>query len=106
VGKEHSHASGSRYYYPLPYYPTHKVGLGLAPWMSLARWPRFWEMCTRESASIMTQERPMLPREGRMADAPHVSAGLIRLPSVSLPTEKGTVAATTLATGPEANPKS
>ena len=55
---------------------------------------------TRESASFMTQERPMLPRDGRMADAPHVSAGLIKLPSVSLPTEKGTVPATTLATGP------
>lgn len=42
----------------------------------------------------------MLPREGRMAVTPHVCAGLIRLPSVSLPTEKGTVAATTLAVGP------
>jgi len=45
----------------------------------------------------------MLPREGRMADAPHLAAGLIRLPSVSLPTENGTVAATTLATGPVSN---
>ena len=51
----------------------------------------------------MTQERPILPRDGRMADAPHVSAGLIKLPSVSVPTEKGTVPATTLATGPEEN---
>lgn len=37
-----------------------------------------------------------------MAVAPHVAAGLMRLPSVSVPTEKGTVPATVLAVGPAA----
>ena len=50
----------------------------------------------------MTQDRPMLPKDGRMAVAPQVCAGLIKLPSVSVPTENGTVAATTLAAGPAA----
>lgn len=35
-----------------------------------------------------------------MAEAPHTLAGLIKLPSVSLPTENGTVPATVLAIGP------
>lgn len=42
----------------------------------------------------------MLPREGRIALAPQVSAGLIKLPSVSVPIANGTVAATVLAAGP------
>ena len=48
----------------------------------------------------MIQERPTLPKEGRMAVVPQVAAGLIRLPSVSVPTENATVAAVTLAAGP------
>ena len=46
----------------------------------------------------------MLPREGRMEVDPHTLEGLIKLPSVSLPTEKGTVPATTLAVGPADHP--
>lgn len=46
----------------------------------------------------------MLPMDGRMALVPQVSAGLIRLPSVSVPTAKGTVPATVLAAGPVISP--
>ena len=62
----------------------------------------FRENHTSESASFMTHDRPMLPRDGRIAVTPHVADGLIRLPSVSVPIENGTVAAATLAAGPGA----
>ncbi len=44
------------------------------------------EQLTRESTRDMTPERPMQPKEGRMAVAPVRSAGAMRLPSVSVPT--------------------
>jgi hypothetical protein len=43
---------------------------------------------TKESTSVMTPERPMTPKLGRMPVAPTRSAGAIRLPSVSVPSCK------------------
>ena len=48
--------------------------------------------------------RPIVPKDGRNAPAPHRSAGLTMLPSVSVPTLKGNAPATTAAAGPALDP--
>lgn len=58
------------------------------------------ELHTRESTSVMTPDRPMRPKLGRMPVAPTRSAGAIRLPSVSVPSCKQEDSSTSIHEGP------